>query len=177
MPFCCSILLAAALLPGPDARFVSAQTPAVADAQPFHTRGADADARSLIARAMAGSPTVARLVTELEASDLIVVVQVGVILSPIGGETRLLAAAGGARHVRVRIQSSSPLCEQITVLGHELRHAAEIAASPEIRDSKTLEAFYRRVGYKPSVGGSFETDAAVAAGLLVAREVSRGSTK
>ena len=44
----------------------------------------------------------------------------------------LLAAAGGVRHVRVRIKSSSPLCEQITVLGHELRHAAEIAASPPV---------------------------------------------
>jgi len=51
----------------------------------------------------------------------------------------------------------------MTMFGHELQHAVEIADAPEVVDVPSLVAFYRRVGQVMSSGGrTFETNAAVA---------------
>jgi predicted DNA-binding transcriptional regulator YafY len=57
------------------------------------------------------------------------------------------------------------------VLGHELQHAMEIAAAPDVRDTVTLRALYLRIGYERTNGGYYETDAALEVGRQVSAEV------
>ena len=59
----------------------------------------------------------------------------------------------------------------VSVLGHELQHAMEVAADPEVRGAATLRRFYSRVGWEGIAGGRYETDAAQEAGRVVAKEV------
>jgi hypothetical protein len=62
------------------------------------------------------------------------------------------------------------LPELVSVLGHELQHAVEIAAAPEVRDLATQRNFYLRTGYETRGGGYFESEAALEAGRRVAAE-------
>jgi hypothetical protein len=58
------------------------------------------------------------------------------------------------------------------LLGHELQHAAEIAAEPAVLDDRSLSALYRRIGFRsgPATGDHFDSDAAIDAGDRVTRE-------
>ena len=89
----------------------------------------------------------------------------------VAGELRILPAAGGVRHVQIRLQTPNSMENLLWILGHELHHAMEVAAAPEVRDQATQRAFFVRVGWERDGGGRFETEAAVEAGRLVAREV------
>ena len=59
--------------------------------------------------------------------------------------------------IRVSIRLS-PL-DRIALLGHELRHATEVAAAPDVRDEAALARLIARIGWAKS-RGQFETDAA-----------------
>jgi len=61
----------------------------------------------------------------------------------------------------------------MATLGHELRHAVEIAGMPEVRSDAQLASAYARIGWASSGDGFFETDAAVETGQQVARELVR----
>jgi hypothetical protein len=134
-------------------------------------RGLDPTSRKVLAAAVACSPTVASMVAGLEASDLLVGVELARLEGNRVGETRLVTATPDVRYVRVRLRPNGAqgLAE---VLGHELRHATEIAAAREVRDADSQRSYYLRVGYERTGGGRYETDAALVTGRLVAREVA-----
>jgi hypothetical protein len=137
-----------------------------------HVRGVDPLAREVLRTASARSPTVARLISLLDQSDLIVNVGTGRLPGNVNGQAGMIATTPSVRYVRIvlRIPRSTPALME--VLGHELRHAVEIAAMSSVRDSRSLAAAYRRIGVERARGGYFETDAAVETGKLVAREVA-----
>lgn len=58
----------------------------------------------------------------------------------------------------------------ISLIGHELQHAAEVAAASEVVDDATLTALYRRIGDPSSHG--WDTIAARAMGSVVADELA-----
>lgn len=49
--------------------------------------------------------------------------------------------------------------ELVAILGHELQHAAEIAAAPWVHDAGTLARLYRRIGLRLG-SNAFDTAAA-----------------
>jgi hypothetical protein len=60
------------------------------------------------------------------------------------------------------------------MLGHELRHAVEVAGAPWVLDESSLAEEYRRIGF-PSGGrngAAFESRAAIDAGERVLRELT-----
>jgi hypothetical protein len=132
----------------------------------------DREACRLLAAGITASPTIAREVADLQVTDLIVGVETSAVLMKIRGEARMLAATPGARHVRIRIRIPGAWPELLSVLGHELQHALEIAAAPDVRDTATFRAHYLRIGYERMHGGYYETEAAIEAGRRVAAELA-----
>ena len=87
-----------------------------------------------------------------------------------------LAPGGGYRYVVVSLAPARPESRAIAIIGHELRHAVEVAEHPEIVDVRSFSRAYQRFGFT-SVGSrhshTFDTQAAIDAGERVSREVSR----
>ena len=138
---------------------------------PPRVRGGDLLSIEVLRSAIQLSPTVARLVAELERTDLIVIIQTGRLPERIAGQLRIAAATASVRYLRVTLKIPGSKASLMKTLGHELCHAIEIAHMPQVRDDEGLAASYRRVGIVGERDGYFETESAVATGLLVAREV------
>jgi hypothetical protein len=134
------------------------------------------DLRVLISSGLQRSPTLRAIVDRLEASDLIVEVQCGQFKSVLlAGRTVLLSARQSVRYVLVEIACPMADAGALEILGHELRHALEIASSPWVVDEPSLERLYKQIGYstcaKPGGFGEFETADAIEAGERVHHEL------
>jgi hypothetical protein len=138
-----------------------------------HVRASDPLAADVLQRAAAESPTVANLIAQLDQSDLIVNIVTGRLPDSVNGHTRIAAATPVARYIRVTLRIPGATPRLIATLGHELRHAVEIAGMPDVRDEASLAAEYRRVGTAMAREGFFETAAAVETGRQVARELAQ----
>ena len=144
--------------------------------RPFRTRAANDTSWRLIEDGLARSATVRRLVQRLEQSDVIVIVEVCQVMRPALGDTRILAATAVVRHVRIRITSAAGRVDQLSILGHELQHAVEIASEPGVRDSAGQEDLGRRIGWMHDTGPGYETQAAQEAGDAVRSEIRLART-
>jgi hypothetical protein len=151
--------------------------PSMADAQETglrslpHVRGENAGAREILEKARARSPTVARLVAELQETDVIVFVVAGWLAGRAECIADLIATTRTVRYVRVVLRLPNAERRLMAVLGHELQHAVEIARMPAVRDARSLAAAYLRIGVPMARNTDFETQAAVKTGQQVAREV------
>jgi hypothetical protein len=132
--------------------------------------------RLLLSSGLQRSPTFGAIVDRLEASDLIVEVQCGLFKSTmLAGRTVLLSAQPSVRYVLVEIacQMAEPVA--VAILGHELRHALEIASAPWVADAPSLEQLYTQIGFSSCLkaGGfvDFETADALEAGERVHHEL------
>jgi hypothetical protein len=133
----------------------------------------DQEARKLLEAALAVSPTIVRIVTDLQSTDLIVGIETEVLKKRgLNGDARVTSASPAVRHVRIRVGIPNSRSSLIAVLGHELQHASEIAAAPDVRDAAAQRAHYLRIGFEPVGRGYYETDAALETGRLVAAEVA-----
>ena len=84
---------------------------------------------------------------------------------------RFATARGGYRYLRVAITSSLSLDQRAAVLGHELRHALEVAES-HVSDAEEMRVLYTAIGHAaPGPKNTFETDAALEAGEQVWSEL------
>jgi hypothetical protein len=140
-------------------------------------RTADARLRRLIQQGMRRSSTFKALVDRLQRSDVVVYVQCdGDPRSRLAGRLTFVSSAGGFRYVVARLAPLDASAQQIAILAHELQHAVEIADTPAIVDSQSLAREYLRIGHvnvwSPLAGISFDSEAAVAAGRLVAEELA-----
>lgn len=119
-------------------------------------------------QAMVGSPLVRELVRQLEASNLIVHIESSRSLpSGVSGTMRFVTSRGGYRYVRIAVGIDLRLEARAAILGHELQHACEVAAS-NAHDIDTVRRLYQASGHHPSHAEDvFETRAA----LLVERQV------
>ena len=108
----------------------------------------------------------------LESTDLIVGVETAVLPRFLRGELRVIAATPAVRYLRVRLNVPNGEDDLVAVLGHELRHALEIAGMLDVRDQAGLVKAYQRIGNKGHGDGYYETDAALEAGRTVGRELS-----
>jgi hypothetical protein len=134
------------------------------------------DLRLLISSGLQRSSTFRAIVDRLEVSDLIVEVQCGQFKSVLlAGRTVLLSARPSVRYVLVEIACPMADAAALDILGHELRHALEIASAPWVVDEPSLEKLYTQIGYsscvKPGGVSEFETADAIEAGEHVHHEL------
>ena len=142
-----------------------------------HIRTTDDRLRRLLDVGMRSSATFRTLVHRLLQSDVVVYLWCnGPKTSAVDGRLTFLSTAGGLRYVVVQMARIQPRERQIAIMAHELQHAVEIANAPAVVDAPSLAREYRRIGYVSgdalSVHVTFDTDAAVTAGVAVLRELS-----
>ena len=121
------------------------------------------------------------LIDRLESSDVVVYLRCDRQLRRgVSGRLSYVSTSGSLRYVLVRVGYVGDRRRQIALVGHELRHAVEVAETPEIVDSGSLQAAYERIGYvnrAASFAGTlaFESDQAVQAGEQIFRELHDGT--
>ncbi len=169
----CAVLVGALLAAASAAATASATAQEPRRSTAPRVRGYDKLAIDLLQRAPRLSQTVARLVRELEDTDLLVIVQTGWLPDNLAGKVRIAAATRQVRYIVITLRIPAPAPELLQTLGHELRHAIEIARAPDVRDAETLAAFYRRVGVALERNGRYDTEAAVEAGKMIAAELAQ----
>jgi hypothetical protein len=119
--------------------------------------------------ALSRSEMVRSLVATLEASNVIVHIESSRHMpAGIAGTTRFVTSRGGHRYVRITIGADLPRTERTAILGHELQHACEIAAS-KADGVAELRQMFTREGTRD--GDYFETDRAVEIERMVRLEL------
>jgi len=128
------------------------------------------------------SPTFRELVNRINVSDVVVYVTADAEtrLPPgLDGRLTFLSATGGFRYVVVRVNTNLSAPRLVSLLGHELQHAREIADSDTIVDPLSMAREYAaRLGRHNRKTArdqqTFDSEAAVRAGEQVLREMLAG---
>jgi hypothetical protein len=144
-------MLLTALLCGPCSDGPIQHTP--------HVRPASPAAHALLTEAVAKSALLNTLIERIEASDVFIYVEITNSPDVLLARTRLVAAAPGARFLRVTLNAQAAPWERLPLLGHELQHAVEIASDAGVRDDDGIRRLYRRVGFAGGID-KYETEAA-----------------
>ncbi|MFA5907998.1 MAG: hypothetical protein WC815_04395 [Vicinamibacterales bacterium] len=124
-------------------------------------RPLDPLAADTLEQAVAGSPLVRDLIRRLEGSNLIVHIESSRQL-PMGvsGTMRFVTSRGGYRYVRISLATDLRPEARAAILGHELQHACELAAS-DAHDLDAVRRLYQASGHRLLSGQDFfETRAA-----------------
>ena len=133
-----------------------------------HVRALDPAAAQALGHGLARSAVFRALAAELQESDVIVhIITTASLPEGVGGTTRLAGRSGTHRYVRIVLDPLLPVNQRTAILGHELQHAREIAASPA-SDAEGVRRLYQRIGQR--VSGAldvFDTHAAASAGRRV----------
>jgi hypothetical protein len=136
----------------------------------------------LIRRGYDQSPAFRELVDALQYSNVIVFVQPGLCA---GARIRscLVAVAGSNhdRHIRIRVDPAHTIENGlIAAIAHELQHAIEVAERPDVLDSASLAALYRRIAIGrcgQGLSNECETTRALTTERTVYLELQRGETR
>jgi hypothetical protein len=137
-----------------------------------HVRGASPEINTVIANGVRRSPTFARLVEQLNDSDVVVYLETNVKL-PMGMDGRLvfLTAAGGVRYLHAQVASGLDSEGVLATAAHELQHAVEVATNPSVRCTDTMRALYLRIGVRSGLNDRFDTVDAQVIGRRVRAEL------
>jgi hypothetical protein len=118
------------------------------------------------------SRTFADLVTKIHASNVIVYVEPSHSLpSEMAGRILLQTTAGEQRYLRIQVRATLTNDQLISIIGHELRHAVEVAADASVVNDAGLRALYKRIGHTSNGTRGFDTDAAQDTGRKVRDEL------
>lgn len=161
--------------------FAAGQTVAGADAPARARRStqvlriADGGLRDIVDQGLARSWTLRELESRLASSPVVVYLARAPLGRGLAGRTRLIGAGEGWRFLLVELADRIDGVDLLSVVGHELQHAIEIADDEAVLDVKSLEALYRRIGFEARDGNphtnSFETLEAIDAGRRVQAEL------
>jgi hypothetical protein len=138
-----------------------------------HVRTTDRYMQRLIADGVDRSPTLRALLAALETTDVIVYIEpVSELPGTVAGRLLLLPYGGTQRYLRIQIKLGAPAPNVIALMGHELRHALEVAAAPDVHTEKELIALYKRIGDRSSERlHEYDTSAARSTGRRIQREL------
>lgn len=119
------------------------------------------------------SPSLAALVDRIEASDVIVYIEIQPHLNKaLSGCLTWIATAGGYRYVRASLSPNLSADALIAAMGHELQHAVEIVEDPSVTGPASLLALYHRIGSGGPPGSvRLDTHEARAAGVRVRQDL------
>jgi len=132
--------------------------------------------RQLVGVGVNSSPTFRALVERLEESDVVVYLQPDVYSGPtsIAGRLTFLSVVAGTRYVVIRLTPLRSAVQQLSMIGHELQHAVEVADHPAIVDAESMYETYMRIGYLNGSTGSgiaVDTRAAMEVGGRISDEL------
>jgi hypothetical protein len=137
-----------------------------------HVRTANPHIQYLLEIGVSRSPTFASLLVLLNASDVIVYIeQTDDMPKTLEGRLLLLPLANQQRYLRIQVTRNAAPTELIALIGHELRHAIEVADATDVRDERALERLYQRIGMPSASIHSYDTDAAQTTGRRVRKEL------
>ena len=152
-------------------------SPAVAQdgfVQPPHVRG-EGGMQRLIDEAARRSPAIQDWIDRLQTLDVTVYVRARVFTQiDLDGRIALVSMTGSRRYLMIELACGRSELVQMTTLGHELFHAIEIAEEPSAVNAETVADLYARIGSQTgNTRGqrTFETEAAIAAGLRARRQL------
>jgi hypothetical protein len=135
-------------------------------------RGADTRVQDFLATGLRRSATFARLLAALNRSDVIVYIErVMTLPHDTLGRLTIVPVANGQRYLRIQIRSDLAATDAIALIGHEMRHALEVAEAPAVRDSESMIKLYRQIGHSSGGDHVYDTIAAQDAGRQVRREL------
>ncbi len=137
------------------------------------TRPLSAGAIALLKDAVLRSAIVEDLLEQIERTDLVVYLSDAIPGVFTGPKSSMVFLAGDttSRYLLVRLDAMRlPQHERIAVLGHELQHALEVAAAPEVRDASSMAGLYRRIGWETSKG-RFESRGAQTIGRQISKQL------
>jgi hypothetical protein len=120
-------------------------------------RPLSAQAADILRDARRRSPTVVRLLREIERTDLIVLVDVVGDDPTLRARTAIIGATDEFRFLHIALNAMKGADRLVELLGHELQHAVEIGAQPDLRDGYALAESFAALGWSLS-GGHFETE-------------------
>jgi hypothetical protein len=135
-----------------------------------HVRGVTVETQMLIADTMHRSAIVRDLVARLACSDSIVYVEITASPQIPTARTKLVAAAGATRFLRIGINARVSGGDLAAYLAHELQHAVEIAEHEEVRDESGVRQLHLEIG-RATGANSFETEAAKDIEIAVRQEL------
>ena len=136
-------------------------------------RAADTHIKRLLEEGLKRSVTFGDLVAAVNASDVIVYIQRVDRLAPtVAGQLMIVPVPHAQRYLRIQVLDHLSPEETIALIGHELRHALEVAAAPDVRDQQGLINLYQRIGERGGMVHSFDTRAAQNTGRRVRRELN-----
>jgi len=140
---------------------------------PFrHVRTTSPPVRRLMELGVARSPTFASLLARLNATDVIVYIeQIDDLPKTLEGRLLLLPLSNHQRYLRIQINRNGTPAELVSLMGHELRHAIEVAEAIDVRDEHALERLYQRIGTHSALLHTYDTDAAQTTGRRVRKEL------
>ena len=152
---------------------ITCALPAMAERTGPFLRTDDSRLAAALVRGRDESPTFRAIVDQLDESDLIVYVSRGSLAGQTSASTQLLSWTGGYRYVRVTLELDPDTDVGIAMLGHELRHALELADAPWVRDEEAVLSLYREIGYASCARPTpcYDTREAVDAGRQVLIEL------
>ncbi len=152
----------------PNARVLNLGGPRV---RPHDERSATA-----LLEGLRRSDTLRVIVDEIERRDVIVYLEMQPLLRrSLAGSLTWLTFTPSFRYVRISINPALAMDAQIATLGHELRHALEVARAPSVVSATTLAAYYAKNGLSmPSHDNGWDTLAARQTGEQVRRELAGG---
>jgi hypothetical protein len=136
-------------------------------------RSTDPRIVELLEAGMQRSPTFAGLVKSVSATDVIVYIErVRDLPRSLGGRLLLMPIASSQRYLRIQVRGDLPRRDLIALIGHELRHALEIAQEPTVRDNSSMISLFQRIGRSSRQTHTFDTTAAQNAGWKVRQELA-----
>ena len=138
-----------------------------------HLRPASSIAAGMLEEGRCRSATFRSLVATVEASDLIVYVNARHFSSRrLAGGLQFAGATASNRFLRIVIGLTVDRIARIALLGHELQHAVEVAAAPDIRSRTGFDHYYRAHGVPGATQHAFDTEAARLAQARIRAEVA-----
>jgi hypothetical protein len=140
----------------------------------LHIRPVDEFIDRVLREGAVRSATMRRLLTRLEDGDVIVYVTAG---SASGqrdpAHLQLVSGSAGQRYLRITINLAGDRRTMAALLAHELHHASEVAAHPEVIDQGSMERLYEHLGWRrPGRTSAFETSGSIAVSARVLAEMS-----
>lgn len=134
------------------------------------TEQAEALVRDLLAR----SPTARTLANAIQASDVIVYLRHRTFTeTTLDGRIGFVHSRTPTRILIVEIGCGRSWMTQLVALGHELQHAVEIAAAPDVTGPAALASHFDRIGVRAGTldAATFETRRAQEIGAQIRQEV------
>ena len=162
------VLFCAGLITSP----LPASTAELLESPYRHVRTTDANVQRLLEIGVSRSPTFASLLARLNVSDVIVYIeQTTQMPKTLEGRLLLMPFVNHQRYLRIQIARTGSPPELVALIGHELRHAIEVADATEVRDEDALERLYRRIGMSSAAAHTYDTEAARTTGRRVRKEL------